>query len=315
MSKPFKNLDEQLSILKTRNLKFDDENIAKSYLLNLNYYNLINMYGKFFLNSNQSAFVQNANFNEIIAVYHFEREIRNDLLKYILVIESRIKSVISHKFSALYSNKYDYLNISNFNQSDVIALTLIMSSITKTIKRKRESKNNSVIHYEKKHGEIPLWVIVNYLEFGIVEAFYKHMKKSDQNQIAKHFSDEYNESYRSTILITPEILLSYITNIRELRNVLAHNNKLIRFKCKSNCLYVKEIHDEFLIKNNDPKQDFYNTFIISKALLPRNEFAVLHNSLLKKTIKLNEELSSISVDKVLVEYGFPTNWISTKEIS
>ena len=42
--KPFKNLDEQIEILKSRGLKFNDENKAKKYLLNYNYYNIINCY-------------------------------------------------------------------------------------------------------------------------------------------------------------------------------------------------------------------------------------------------------------------------------
>lgn len=49
--KPFKPLDEQIEILKNRELNFKDENAAKNYLLHNNYYNIINCYSKYFLNS------------------------------------------------------------------------------------------------------------------------------------------------------------------------------------------------------------------------------------------------------------------------
>ena len=45
--KPFKTLEEQIEILKSRNLKFEDEEKAKFYLLHNNYYNIINCYIKY----------------------------------------------------------------------------------------------------------------------------------------------------------------------------------------------------------------------------------------------------------------------------
>ncbi len=49
MSKPFKTLDEQISILKSRGLIIPDEEAAKLSLLCNNYYNVINYYSKFFM--------------------------------------------------------------------------------------------------------------------------------------------------------------------------------------------------------------------------------------------------------------------------
>lgn len=49
--KEFKNIDEQIEILKNRGLVFKDLNLAKRYLLTNNYYNIINGYGKYFQNN------------------------------------------------------------------------------------------------------------------------------------------------------------------------------------------------------------------------------------------------------------------------
>ena len=49
--KPFRTLDEQINILKNRNLNFKNENKAKEYLLKYNYYNVINCYSKYFCKS------------------------------------------------------------------------------------------------------------------------------------------------------------------------------------------------------------------------------------------------------------------------
>ena len=42
MIKEFKTIDEQIEILKSRGLVFDDEEFAKEKLLETNYYNTIN---------------------------------------------------------------------------------------------------------------------------------------------------------------------------------------------------------------------------------------------------------------------------------
>ena len=48
-NKPFKRYDEQVEILKLRNLTIADEEKAISILSKVNYYNLINGYKKIFL--------------------------------------------------------------------------------------------------------------------------------------------------------------------------------------------------------------------------------------------------------------------------
>lgn len=48
--KPFKTIDEQYDLLLSRGLAFTNEEKAKQYLLNNNYYNIINCYAKFFMN-------------------------------------------------------------------------------------------------------------------------------------------------------------------------------------------------------------------------------------------------------------------------
>lgn len=48
--KPFKTIDEQYDLLLSRGLAFTNEEKAKQYPLNNNYYNIINCYAKFFMN-------------------------------------------------------------------------------------------------------------------------------------------------------------------------------------------------------------------------------------------------------------------------
>lgn len=62
--RPFKSLDQQIQLLRERGLEFDNEEEAKLYLLDNNYYNIINMYSKVF-QENTNQYVSGTKFKEI----------------------------------------------------------------------------------------------------------------------------------------------------------------------------------------------------------------------------------------------------------
>lgn len=109
--KDFKTKEEQINILKTRGMSFDDEENAKKILLNNNYYNIINGYKDLFLDStNRLSYKPGTKFEEIYALYEFDRQLRNIFLEYILKIENSMRSLIAYYFSQSYGND-NYLKI------------------------------------------------------------------------------------------------------------------------------------------------------------------------------------------------------------
>ena len=77
MEKIFKTLDEQIAILKNKNLIIDDENYTKSILLRENYF-FINGYRFLFMRSvNDRTFIDGADFREIYALFNFDRQLRD----------------------------------------------------------------------------------------------------------------------------------------------------------------------------------------------------------------------------------------------
>ena len=99
MEKIFKSLDEQVEIMRNKNLIIDDENFVKDILLRENYF-FINGYRYLFMKSmNDRTFIDGANFREIYALFYFDRQLRNILFKNILTLENNIKSIISYELS------------------------------------------------------------------------------------------------------------------------------------------------------------------------------------------------------------------------
>jgi abortive infection bacteriophage resistance protein len=55
-------------------------------------------------------------FNEIVALYHFDEQLRSLFLKYILQVERHLKSLISFYFCNKYGvSQTEYLNPNNFD--------------------------------------------------------------------------------------------------------------------------------------------------------------------------------------------------------
>lgn len=314
--KPFKTIDEQYDILLSRGLNFSDVDKAKRYLLNNNYYNVINCYAKFFMNEND-CFISGTNFDEITFLHFFDKELKSILFKYIIEAEKHLKSIIAYRFSETYKDdNYAYLTANSYNQENILEVTALISDISKIIKwQLRDRNTNPIKHYKSNHSGIPFWIVSNYMNFGQMVKFYEHLKTPLQNKIAKDFSKFLNENLDTqNVILNSSRLLSYLKNVVELRNVVAHNNRLLGFKCRENTVYLSELHGKYNLNSNDQRQDIFNIFIVMQCLLSKNQYAQLHNAVYKKIDRLNKDLKSIPSTDILNSLGFPISWIENGKL-
>lgn len=314
--KPFKTIEEQFFLLKSRGLNFENEEKSKRFLLNNNYYNVINCYAKFFM-TDDDRFIPGTTFDEITQVHYYDKEIKSIFFKSIIEAEKHFKSILAYRFSEKYKNqKYAYLIASNYNNDDLLQVTNTISSINKIInKYKAKEGNNSIKHYINKHKDVPFWIVTNYMNFGQLLYFYKYLDASLKNTVAKDFSCFLADNLGvPQIQLTPEALISYLENTLELRNIVAHNNRLLCFTCKGHVHYLPQLHDPYQISNLASKQDVYNVFLIMQCLLSRNQYALLYNTLRSRTNYLNNKLKTIDVNVILNSLGFPDDWHKAPKI-
>ena len=88
MSKGFRTLDEQIDILKSKGLVIDNEDFAKEVLLRENYF-FLNGYRSPFLVTGSKRFVEGATFEELYALFTFDRYFRNIIFKNVLIVENK----------------------------------------------------------------------------------------------------------------------------------------------------------------------------------------------------------------------------------
>lgn len=308
--KPFKTLDEQLLILHNRGLKIGDYDAAKRYLLTNNYYNVINGYSKFFTQKYSDQYLPNASFDEISHLYFFDSEIKSALLDAILIAESHLKYVAAYKFAETNGDeKYSYLNSNNYDQDNILFVGNVISNFSKIIKKNTRSKSrNSIKHYKNKHGDVPIWVIIECLDFGSLYFFVRNLPDSLVNEIAQVMLSFLSDHETINNPLTPKILLSFMDNIRQVRNVCAHGNKLLNFRTNQNIVYYSDIHQPLKITRNSERKSVYDIYVILKCFLSKTQYAILHNTLRKRIKYLDNKLTSISINKILHSLGFPDDW-------
>lgn len=307
--KEFKSLTEQLQILKDRGLTIDNEEKAELYLLTNNYYNIINGYGKFFC-TEPNIFEPGATFEKIAQLYFYDKELKHIIFSSIIDAEKHLKSSTAHRFAERFQNQpYAYLNTTNYNSNKILEISYIISRLSKIInKNKRFRNNNTIKHYVYTHNDVPIWVLVDYLEFGDLLTFLSNLDTSLQNDVAIDLVSFVLDNFQLTSPFTPEIMIGLLKNIRELRNVCAHNNRLIGFECKADSPYFTDLHNPYNIAANDTRRNVYSTLLTLQCFLSKTEYAKLHNSIRKRTNQLVNKLGQNKVNDILGYLGFPQDW-------
>ena len=302
-NKIFKNLDEQVTILKDKGLVIDDIQKTKDILLRENYF-FINGYRHFFIDANKGKnFIPGTTFSELYAVFSFDRHLRNIMFKNILIIENNVKSIISYQLSKKYGFKdKDYLVPSNFT-NDPLKTRQVADVLSKVKRQVRLNgmKHTATMHYISKYGYIPMWIMVKVLSFGIIAELYVILKSEDKKAIADFYDINVEEM---------EIYLSLLANFR---NLCAHED-ILYDHITNRSIPDNYIHYKLDIKKDEfeeyiyGKKDLYAVIIIMKRMLTNDEFKMLVNEIDYEINLLDGIINVIPLSKILNKIGFPDNF-------
>ena len=300
--KTFKNLDEQIEILKNKGLNIKDIDYAKSILLRENYFFLTGYKFLFVKSSLDKRFIFNATFEELYATFIFDRQLRNILFKNILVFENNLKSILSYVMSKNHGYKEkNYLNRNNFVHDN--SKNKQINDLIHKMKRQisiNAKQHTATRHFISNYGYIPLWVVVKVLSFGLVGELYTILQYEDKKEIADIFR------------IDIDSLQNYLPILANYRNLCAHedicyNNRTqisIENTKYHNLLNIPKMDGEYIYGKND----LFALIIILKRILQKNDFNLFIKEIEYELDILSGKLRSINIDKVLDAMGFPINY-------
>lgn len=333
--KPFRTHVQQVNILRKKGMVVP-QNYGVDVLKRENYYNLINGYKDLFIDVPKSSttteqYKVGTHFDEIVALYKFDCELKSVFLKRLLRIENEIKSLIAYNFSEEYAynnncsitntnclkmNTNCYTNIENFSLTPVGRETLekrlsgvidLIASLHKATAKELSKTSSAVKHYMEDYGYVPLWVLMEVVTFGTVSFFYRYMKQKDKQKISSVYKISDNE------------MEAILKNLSLVRNLCAHDERLYNYILKQP-IKVMPIHRALAIpidRSGNPtcgRKDLFSILISFKILINQDDMNAVVDELTEIISQLTKRLKTIHINDVLCKMGFPSNWDSIKTI-
>lgn len=276
--------EEQVQILKSRNLLIENEDNAKHILSSVNYYNITG-YGYTFKDNDV---YNNISFEKLYRIYLFDKRIKSIILYATEIIEHNLRAklayTIAHNHGAL-----GYEDVNNFKE--IKEHQILMDKFHKAIRK--NSKLEFVKHHKENYGgKFPVWVAVELFTLGMILNCYKNINRTTRKNIAEMFGTG------------PIQLESWIDCILYLRNMAAHYMRLYRVniqktpkRCNKNC-------PDFI-----PKNKVYDIIYIMKFLMPDPKE---WNSYIIPSLKTI--WTEYQPDVMFKDYGFSDNWLQELKI-
>ncbi len=192
--KPFKTYEEQISILKSRNVIINNPAFAKQVLSSLSYYTIINGYKNTFLSvPGSESFSEGTTFEDLYTLHIIDTNLNSIILKYILFVERYLKTRLSYLISKEYGVYTDTDDMTNTNPTDYLFRNHYngtgRNNILKKIKEVLTSPNlnQSVAHYANDKNHIPAWILVTAMPLGLTIKWYTILKPYDKQTICEQF--------------------------------------------------------------------------------------------------------------------------------
>ena len=301
--KPFITYEQQMDKLQNeKNLIISDKDFAESVLKRIGYFSLIGGYKKLLSNLTTRKYKDNTTFEEVVALYTLDENLRSVFLKYLLKIEQAMCSMLSYYFTEKHGElQSEYLSMSNYDQNPkkTNTLTKLVSALQYIALKSND--HLFVCHHRNKHGNVPLWVLANVLTFGNISKMFQCYTNDLQFRISKNFSN-----------VNEKELVQYLKVLTKFRNVCAHNERLFSFTTRDNIpdttihskLGIAKVGRQYIYG----KRDLFSVVIAFRYLLPRSDFFEFKDTLARTVDRFVKQTTHITYSELLHEMGFPANW-------
>lgn len=287
--KPFKTVDEQIDILKSRGLIIDDYDIAYKTLSSLNYYRL----SAYTLTLRKNdVFYENVHFSDAIQIYNFDMELRALLMYLLESIEISMRTYIGYHHGMKYG-ALGYLSSNNFDNPE--RFVSFISDYQKALNEYVDKEAFVIHHKEVYDSKFPIWVLVEMLTFGTLSRLFGNLTFDIQKEIcSEHFGP-----------IRPEYISNWMHACTILRNICAHRGRLFNRSIPFSLKLSSK--DKKIIQNNnmpvyEANKQLFAYLIVLKKLVPES---TIWESFLDRFKAIANRYPFVD----LRYYGFPSDWI------
>lgn len=213
-SKPPLSISDQISLLKQRGLSFQDKAAAEALLSRLNYYRLRGYWITFEESSStQHTFKSGTRFEDVLALYRFDEEVRGRLLYCLGKLEVSLRTGFAYSLAMLKGplahRSSDYFDPGqHWKHSEALA---------KLDQDFQNSKEHFAEHIKNTYFHPPIWAAVEVMQFGQLSRWLKYCNVQDcLEQIASSHN-----------IPQTTLFVRFVHSAAALRNICAHQNRLV----------------------------------------------------------------------------------------
>ncbi len=208
-------IEHQITQLKARGLQIPDDAVARHYLSNISYYRLAGYWWPMQADKQNHIFKPNSRFDDVIALYNFDRELRLLLFDVIERIEIALRSKmiyhLSHEFDAWwFQNPELFL--------DTRAFIKTLAGIEEELDRSKDIFIKD--HLKRYKADLrlpPAWKTLEITSFGSLSKLYGNLKPTVKSKDT--IAAELNT-------VNHTFLPSWLLSIAQIRNICAHHGRL-----------------------------------------------------------------------------------------
>ncbi len=301
-SKHFLTFTQQVESLKNeKQIEISDLRYAEEILQRIGYFSLMGGYKQLFRIPFSKKYRPGTTFDEIVALYQFDANLRELFLKYLLQIERHIGNLMAYYFIEAHGiSQREYMNPNNYNNIPRNKKTIdgLMKKLHGAI---NSTEHSYVSHHKTQYGNIPLWITTSILTFGSLSKMYNVLPQSLRSKVCRHFP-----------AVNQRQLERYLSVLTKYRNACAHGDRLFTYKTVDQILDTS-LHAKLKIpkKGNQyayGKQDLFAVVIAFRYLLTKEDFSNFKRKLVLEIGKLNKKFIYITETELLEQMGFPNNW-------
>lgn len=222
-NKESRSIQEQIELLKQRGMIINDEDFACLHLRNISYYRLKGYWWDMQKDKDNHVFQIGSRFEDVIARYSFDKELRLILFDAIETIEIALRTKMIYHLSQSYGGLF-YMNNTLF-----VSEVLHQQHLEDLMNEFLRSGEVFIKEYKHKYGvwengkcksltqQPDAWVIFEVATFGTLSKIYKNLNHQipEKAKIANEFGlNLHNE------------LSSWLEAISYLRNIVAHHSRV-----------------------------------------------------------------------------------------
>ena len=305
MAKPFMTYGQQIQKLKDKNLTIENDLLVEDILHRYGYFALISGYKDLLKNPTTKNYKDGTTIHDLVAIYHFDEQLRGLTLQYLLHVERHIRSALSYGFCNQFGElQAAYLSAQNYD----ISTPKKMRSVTALINRylmppvSRRSDHAYIEHQKQQYHNVPLWVLVNALTFGNISKMYELSKPQIQSSVSREFPGINEHQLRQILQV-----------LTDFRNVCAHNERLFTYRCSRHDIPDLPLHKKLNIPKSGQeyrygKRDYFAVLLALRYLIPHKEFLAYKKSCSTLIDRLCKATDKITHAELLEKLGFPPNW-------